>query len=79
MGAARLQWQVLKLHGCAPRYTTLLQRQVFKLHTSALQSQDTKLHARMRASALLQCQNIKLNARVDALLQLQWQVLKLPN
>jgi hypothetical protein len=59
MGAARLQWQVLKLHVCARCCPAAARRQFLKLHTSDLQSlawqwPDTKLHA------LLQWQVLKL-------------------
>jgi hypothetical protein len=84
MGAARLQWQVLKLHVCACRCpaaaagsqtaVTVMQSQDTKLHAqmrtaTLLQWQDTKLHAQMRTAALLQWQDTKLHACVAALLQ----------
>jgi hypothetical protein len=41
MGAARLQWQVLKLHVCACRCPDCCSQTA----VTAMQSQDTKLHA----------------------------------
>jgi hypothetical protein len=75
MGAARLQWQVFKLHVCARHCPAA--GAGYQTAVTVMQWQDTKLHAWMRTAALLQWQNIKLNARVAALLQ--WQVLKLLN
>jgi hypothetical protein len=78
IGAARLQWQVLKLHVCAlccPAAAAGSQTASKRSAVTVMQWQDTKLHARMRAAALLQWQHNKLHARVVALLQ--WQVLKL--
>jgi hypothetical protein len=69
MGAARLQWQVLKLHVLAcssPAAAAGSQTAV-----TVMQWQDTKLHARMGTATLLQWQDTKLHAqmRTAALMQ----------
>jgi hypothetical protein len=58
LGAARLQWQVLKLHVCACRCPDCCSQTA----VTVMQWQDTKLHARMRTATLLQWQDNKLHA-----------------
>jgi hypothetical protein len=76
MGAARLQWQVLKLHGCACRCpaAAAVSQTAYKCSAVTCRGRiPNRMHA--AAVALLQWQDTKLHARVAALLQ--WQVLKL--
>jgi hypothetical protein len=52
MGAARLQWQVVKLHVCACRCPAAAAGS--QTAVTVMQCQDTKLHAQMRTATLLQ-------------------------
>jgi hypothetical protein len=52
MGAAQLQWQVVKLHVCACRCPAAVAGS--QTAVTVMQWQDTKLHAQMRTATLLQ-------------------------
>jgi hypothetical protein len=73
MGAARLQWQVLKLHVCARRCPAVATGS----QTAYKRSAVTVMQDCMHECVLRQWQNIKMHARMAV--QLQWQVLKLLN
>jgi predicted porin len=69
MGAARLQWQVVKLHVCVCRCPAAAAGS--QTAVTVMQWQDTKLHAQMRTATLLQrvqrvkIQNSKFNSKFN--------------